>query len=79
MAKKSSNIPVAKASNPKSTSAKAPAAAPQQHPKTSSSVGAETALAVRKMTELPAAGPTTAHVNGQLNGHMANRQVVPLP
>ena len=59
MAKKSTATPVAKA----------PKAAPTAPDLSAQNAVAETAAAVRTLTELPAAGPTTAHVNGQLNGH----------
>jgi excinuclease ABC subunit A len=61
MAKKSTATPVAKAP-------KAQAAALKTTAKNGASA-AETAATVRTITELPAAGPTTEHVNGQLNGH----------
>ena len=59
MAKKSTATPVAKA----------PKTAPTAPDLSAQNAVAETAAAVRTLTELPAAGPTTAHVNGQLNGH----------
>ncbi len=62
MAKKSTATPVAEA-------VKAPKTAKKTSAKTSAAAAAETAAAVRDLAELPAAGPTTAHVNGQLNGH----------
>ena len=63
MAKKSTATPVAEA-------VKAPKTAKKTAAKTGpTAVAAETAAAVRGLTELPAAGPTTAHVRGQLNGH----------
>ncbi len=62
MAKKSTATPVAEAVKAPKTAKKTPA-------KTSAAAVAETAAAVRDLAELPAAGPTTAHVNGQLNGH----------
>ena len=63
MAKKSTAIPVTPV-------LKAKAAAKNNYSaKNGQSATAEVAAAVRTMTELPAAGPVTAHVNGQLNGH----------
>ena len=61
MAKKSTATPVAEA-------AKAPKAAKKTTVKTGATAATETAAAVRDLTELPAAGPVTAHVHGQLNG-----------
>ncbi|MDB5233546.1 MAG: ABC-ATPase UvrA, partial [Hymenobacter sp.] len=63
MAKKSTAAPVAKAPKAKAAAAQSTAK------KGASPAAADTAAAVRSMTELPAAGPTTAHVSGQLNGH----------
>ncbi|HEX8657221.1 MAG TPA: excinuclease ABC subunit UvrA, partial [Hymenobacter sp.] len=60
MAKKSTVTPVAQAP-------KAQAAALKTTAK--NGAAAETAAAVRTIAELPAAGPTTEHVSGQLNGH----------
>ncbi|MCI1188612.1 excinuclease ABC subunit UvrA [Hymenobacter sp. DH14] len=63
MAKKSTATPVAEA-------AKAPKTAKKTSAKNGASAAvAETAAAVRDLTELPAAGPVTGHVHGQLNGH----------
>ncbi|MGY3090729.1 excinuclease ABC subunit A [Hymenobacter sp. UYAg731] len=62
MAKKSTATPVAKAP-------KAPAAAKKKPASNGAAVAAETAAAVRDLTEIPAAGPLTEHVHGQLNGH----------
>ena len=62
MAKKPTATPVAEA-------VKAPKNAKKTAAKTSATATAETAAAVHDLTELPAAGPTTAHVRGQLNGH----------
>ena len=61
MAKKPTATPVAEA-------VKAPKNAKKTAAKTSATATAETAAAVHDLTELPAAGPTTAHVRGQLNG-----------
>ncbi|SFQ76487.1 excinuclease ABC subunit UvrA [Hymenobacter arizonensis] len=69
MAKKSTDTPVAKA--PK---AKAPALK-----NTAKEAVAETAATVRTLTELPAAGPTTAHTHGQLNGHSPASQHLEAP
>ena len=69
MAKKSTATPVAEAPNQQSAQAKAPAAAKKKMASNGTAVAAETAAAVRTFTELPAAGPITGHVNGQLNGH----------
>ena len=68
MAKKSTATPVAKApkANPKPAPAKAAALKTTAR---EAAVVADTAAAVREAIELPAAGPTTAHVSGQLNGH----------
>ena len=62
MAKKSTATPVAEAP-------KAPAADKKKMAANGAAVVAETAAAVRNLTEIPAAGPITEHVNGQLNGH----------
>jgi excinuclease ABC subunit A len=62
MAKKSTATPVAKAT-------KAPAAAKKKPVANGVAVAAEMAAAVRDITEIPAAGPVTGHVHGQLNGH----------
>ena len=62
MAKKSTATPVAEAP-------KAPKTAKNTSAKNGASAAAETAATVRDITELPAAGPVTGHVHGQLNGH----------
>jgi len=72
MAKKSTATPVVKAS-------KASTAAPQSPAKKGVSGAAATAAEVRKTVELPAAGPTTAHVSGQLNGHSPASQHLEAP
>ena len=62
MAKKSTATSVAEAPKASKTAKKKSAA-------NGAAAKAELAATVRTMTELPAAGPVTAHVNGQLNGH----------
>jgi len=60
MAKKSTAASVAKAPQAKT-------AAPKSTRKTTAA--ADVAAAVRAIAELPAAGPSTEHLHGQLNGH----------
>ncbi|WP_241502150.1 excinuclease ABC subunit UvrA [Hymenobacter glacialis] len=72
MAKKSTATPVAPAPKAKAAAPKAPA-------KKAATQAAETAATVRDMTELPAAGPTTAHTHGQLNGHSPATQHLEAP
>ena len=79
MAKKSTATPVAKAPNQRSAQAKARATALKDPAKNGASAEAETAAAVRTLTELPAAGPVTEHTNGQLNGHSPASQHLEAP
>ncbi|WP_239691643.1 excinuclease ABC subunit UvrA [Hymenobacter lapidarius] len=72
MAKKSTATPVAQAPKAKAAAPKAPA-------KKAATPAAETAATVRDLTELPAAGPTTAHTHGQLNGHSPASQHLEAP
>ncbi|WP_235184123.1 excinuclease ABC subunit UvrA [Hymenobacter sp. IS2118] len=72
MAKKSTATPVASAPKAKAAALKAPT-------KKVATQAAETAATVRDMTELPAAGPTTAHTHGQLNGHSPASQHLEAP
>ncbi|WP_230688032.1 excinuclease ABC subunit UvrA [Hymenobacter ruricola] len=72
MAKKSTAAPVAEAPKASKTVKKTPA-------KNGASAAAETAAAVRDIAEMPAAGPTTAHVHGQLNGHSPASQHLEAP
>ncbi|WP_231590652.1 excinuclease ABC subunit UvrA [Hymenobacter terrenus] len=72
MAKKSTAAPVAKAPKAKVTALKTTA-------KNGTLAEAETATAVRTTTELPAAGPTTEHLYGQLNGHSPVSQHLEAP
>ncbi|MFC7667290.1 hypothetical protein ACFQT0_07565 [Hymenobacter humi] len=64
MAKKSTATPVAKAPKANQRSAPAKAAALKTPAKDGAAGAAETAAAVRTMTELPAAGPITEHTSG---------------
>ncbi|GAA4051559.1 excinuclease ABC subunit UvrA [Hymenobacter glaciei] len=66
MAKKSTATPVTEAPM---AQAKAPKTVKKTSAKNGASAAAETAAAVRDLAEMPAAGPTTGHVHGQLNGH----------
>ncbi|MCC3153732.1 excinuclease ABC subunit UvrA [Hymenobacter sp. BT770] len=72
MAKKSTATPVAKAPKAKAAALKTPA-------KDGAASAAETAAAVRTMTELPAAGPLTEHTSGQLNGQSPASQHLEAP
>jgi len=62
MTKKSTATPVVEALKAPKTAKKKPAA-------NGTAAAVSTAAAVRDITELPAAGPVTGHVHGQLNGH----------
>ena len=79
MAKKSTVTPVAKAPKANQKSAPAKTAALKTTAANAAPVADETAAAVRDITEMPAAGPTTAHLHGQLNGHSPASQHLEAP